>query len=58
MIYALAQFLRTTRAITVYLVIWFALSFFFGFGAVFEAVAGIIGLLLCWNIKTPSRHPR
>lgn len=58
MIYVLAQFLRTTRAITVYLLIWFALSFCFGFGAVFKAMIGIIGFLLWWNIKTPSRYPR
>jgi hypothetical protein len=52
MIYALA--------ITIYLVVWFALSlsFYFGFGAVFKAIVGIIGFLLWWNIKTPSRYPR
>jgi hypothetical protein len=58
MIYALAQFLRTTLAITFYLVIWLTLSFFFGFGTIFKAIAGIIGFLLWWNIKTPSPYPR
>jgi hypothetical protein len=58
MIYALAQFLRTTLAMTIYLVVWFALSFYFGFGTVLKSMVGVIGFMVWWNIKTPSRYLR
>lgn len=58
MIYVLAQFLRTTLAITFYLLIWFALSFYFGFAVVVKAIVGIVSFLLWWNIRTPPAYPR